>query len=533
VNDRDLEMLDAWRHNRLSAEDFAILQERLRVDAELRGALRTLAEIDEGLTAIAMARACAPVPTAFENVGRLSALSVWIPWSVALAACGVALMAWWWPRGSLPEGAIPPKSPSTGNEVMAMLVDEADAVFGSTRRPGEVRFDPDRYELISGTVHLRFVNGVDLVVEGPAVFEIRDEFRIELSAGRVRAIVPPTAHGFTVITDEVSYEDVGTEFGLSVDGATGESRMHVFDGQVNLRRGDAEGSLLKSVFVGDSIGFRDGRMKELSDSNVGSFPSPGDIGHLRWDSQRKQRLADPGLIAWFPFEKTSDPSRLVNAVQHHEVPDGRIVGARWATGRWQGKQSLWFDQQEDFVELNIPGQFQELTMAAWLKVERFENEITAILNSDWANSGGIHIQMNRLGLPRGGLLGAGRPNQRWVGNPIPTGKWVHLVSVLSLPEGRHVTYVNGTPVLESGIEANELLINPGTCRLGNWLPNAHYSNDHGGRNRSLCGLVDEVSIWNRALSPSEVEALTEGGRPSLLWSRENPPLKVPMPRFPG
>lgn len=533
MNDRDLEMLDAWRHNRLSAEDFVILQERLRVDAELRAALRTLAEIDEGLTAIATARACAPIPTAIQNVSSLSALSVWIPWGVALAACAVAIMAWWWPRDALREGTSPQKSPSAGNVVMAMLVDEADAVFGSTRQPGEVRFDPDHYELISGTVHLRFVNGADLVVEGPALFEIRDEFRIALSAGRVRAIVPPTAHGFTVITDEVSYEDVGTEFGVSVDRATGASQMHVFDGQVNLRRGDAQGSLLRSVYVGDSIGFHDGKLEELPDARVGSFPSPGDIGHLRWVSQRNQRLADPGLIAWFPFEKGGDPSRLVNAVEHHTIPDGRIVGARWATGRWQGKQSLWFDQEGDFVEINIPGQFQELTMAAWLKVERFENEITAILNSDWANPGGIHIQMNRLGLPRGGLLGVGRPNQRWVGNPVPTGKWVHLVSVLSLPERKHTIYVNGTTVLESGIAANDLLMNPGTCRFGNWLPNAQYSKDHVGCKRSLCGLVDELSIWNRALSAGEVEALTESGRPSLLWSRENPPLKVPMPRFPG
>jgi hypothetical protein len=43
--------------------------------------------------------------------------------------------------------------------------------------------------------------------------------------------------------------------------------------------------------------------------------------------------------------------------------------------------------------------------------------------------------------------------------------------------------------------------------------------------------MDELSIWNRALSAKEVAALTETGRPSLLWSRENPPLKAPMPKF--
>ena len=41
--------------------------------------------------------------------------------------------------------------------------------------------------------------------------------------------------------------------------------------------------------------------------------------------------------------------------------------------------------------------------------------------------------------------------------------------------------------------------------------------------------VDEVAIWNRALSQTEVLSQTEKGCPSLLWSRENPPLRTPMP----
>jgi hypothetical protein len=36
MNDRDLEMLDAWRHGRLSKDEFDVMQDRLRLDAELR-----------------------------------------------------------------------------------------------------------------------------------------------------------------------------------------------------------------------------------------------------------------------------------------------------------------------------------------------------------------------------------------------------------------------------------------------------------------------------------------------------------------
>jgi hypothetical protein len=524
---RDLELLDAWRHGRLSEEEFTVLQDRLRDDSSLRVALREMAELEEGLSALALRKASEPVTQSKPKM--VAFRSNWLPWGIAAAACVVAMSAWWMPRDAGQVKAISKGASKSAPEVTAMLVDEAGAVFAQPRKPGEVRFDPGAYELLSGTVHLRYVNGADLVVEGPARFEIRDAFRTDLAAGRVRAIVPPTAHGFTVVTRDVAYEDVGTEFGLSVDGATGESQMHVFDGQVNLRSGDASGALLRSAFLGDSVGYREGRIEEVSDMDVGEFPSPGDIGHLRWASQRKERLADPGLIAWFPFERGGNASQLVNASRGHGLPDGRIAGARWATGRWPGKQALWFDRDSDFVEVEILGEHSDLTVAVWLKVDRFEHEMNAIFNSNGSDAGRLHFQMNRLGLPRGGLLGVGRPNQRWVGNPVPAGKWVHLVSVLSLQQRRHVIYVNGLPVLESGLAKNDLLLQPGQCRLGNWFNTGSTFRDTS--SRALCGLVDELSIWNRALSPSEVAALTESGRPSLLWSRENPPLKVPMPKL--
>ena len=525
MNRGDLERLDAWMHGRLPEDEFDTLQDRLRVDADLRAALRVLAEVEEGLHARALAR----VDLSASGAARKPAGGCpgWVAWGIAAVASLVAAASWWGPRGaiSVAKGAAAAKPAS---EVTAMLVDEAGAVFARPRRAGEVRFDPGEYELESGTVHLRYVNGADLVVEGPARFEIRDAFRTDLRSGRARAIVPPAAHGFTLVAREVAYEDVGTEFGLSVDGITGESRMHVFDGQVNLRSGNAAGPLLRSVFGGDSVGYRQGRVEEVPDMDLEGFPAPGDIGHLRWAAGRRQQMADPGLISWFPFERGGSPSLLVNAVRDHGVPDGRIAGARWATGRWPGKEALWFDRDGDFVEIEIPGEHAELSVAAWLKVDRFENEMAAILMSNGAEQGELHIQMNRLGLPRGGLLGVERLNQRWVGNPVPVGKWVHVVSVVSLPQRRQVIYVNGLPVLESGLARDDVRLQPGQCRLGNWLGAGPFGDNS---SRPLRGLVDELSIWNRALSAEEVAALMESGRPSLLWSRENPPLKVPMPKI--
>jgi hypothetical protein len=89
-------------------------------------------------------------------------------------------------------------------------------------------------------------------------------------------------------------------------------------------------------------------------------------------------------------------------------------------------------------------------------------------------------------------------------------------------------YVNGLPVLEAAIAPSDVLIRPGHCRLGNWLGEGAAQPT---ASRALSGMVDEVAIWNRALSQKEIADLTERGRPSLLWSRENPTLKVPLPKL--
>lgn len=499
-----------------SAAGVAELAERALLHAGLQQALRREALQRTALRALA-------VPGS--NVVSWQRL---LPWGIAAAACVLAMFAHW-PAGPAPDGnkgVVAISEP--GQRVTALLVDEAGAVFERARQPGEVRFDPGSYELESGTVHLRFVNGADLVVEGPAKFEIRDALRTNLLAGRVRAIVPPTAKGFTMVTREVAYEDVGTEFGLSMDAATGESLMHVFDGQVNLRSGDAAGLLLRSVHGGESVGYRDGQLQDSPEMDASVFPSPENIGHLRWSLERRKWLADPGLIAWFPFERGANASLLVNAARDHGVPDGRIAGARWATGRWPGKQALWFDRESDFAEIEIPGEHTELTVAVWMKVDRLDREMIAILNSNGTDDGDLHFQMNRLGLPRGGLQGLDRVYQRWVGNPIPIGKWVHVASVTSLPERRIVFYVNGQPVHEAELKGDDVPIRPGHCRLGNWFAEHRADRES---SRALRGLIDELSVWNRALSASELVALAESGRPSLLWSRENPPLKTPLPTF--
>jgi hypothetical protein len=519
--DPDLRMLDEWLHGRLSEEDFVVMQRRLNESAELRSELRAMADLDEALRQAALQpfSILTQNSASHEQPAAVGHRSVAIfPWSIAFVAALVAAMAW------LPY--FHAKRVDAGKSLTALLVDEAGAEFAPARAAGEVQFPPGRYALKRGAVHLRYANGADLVVQGPADFEICDGMHTRLESGVVRAIVPPTAHGFTLLTKDVSYEDVGTEFGLRADSSTGQSEMLVFDGQVNVRGGRGT-EVLKSVFEGDAVRFNEGKIEADYAVDSRQFPSPAQIGYLRWSGSRDEMLADPDLVAWFPFMRAENPSLLVNAQRSNGVADGRIAGARWTVGRWAGKQALWFDRDSDFAEIELPGAYQEMSVAVWMKVDRFESSMSAILNSNEADSGDFHFQFNRQGLPRGGVLGFERANQQWVGNPVPAGKWVHVVSVLSFHLHRHVIYVNGDPVFESDILSSSGSVSPGVCRIGNWLPDSAPQNSE---KRALRGWLDEIAIWNRALSRDEVIRFMERGRPSQLWNRSNPALNMENPK---
>lgn len=401
-----------------------------------------------------------------------------------------------------------------GEEIAALLVDEVAAQFAEGRAPDGVRFGPQEYELVTGMVHLRFAQGADLVLVGPARLEVKDAQHVQLLFGKIRVTAPPTAKGFTIRTDAADYVDLGTEFGLQVDAQSGASDLYVFDGQVNIAD-PGSGKVLSEVTEGESSRYLDGMTGVAPQLTEADFPTPGAIGFQRWKRFEEEIRQDRGLVAFFPFRRMADHSVLANALSEEAMADGRIAGARWVSGRWPGKDALLFDRDTDFVEIDISGEYEELTVAAWLNVDRLDFGLNAILNSDGYDLGDLHFQLTRQGYPRGGVVIEGRFVDRVLGNSVPIGEWAHVASVLSTRTRSQQIYVNGALARERIWESDEI-VRPGSCRLGNWLPVAHA----GPENRAFRGRVDELAVWNRALSEDEVKQMVEAGRPGLIWSKK-------------
>jgi hypothetical protein len=416
------------------------------------------------------------------------------------------------PRPEQAAGPTRPDDPK-GDAVAALLVDGVGAEFAPGRGPDGVRFGPGDYELVKGIVHLRFARGADMVLAAPARIEVADAQHTRLVSGKVRVVAPPTAKGFTVATRAADYVDLGTEFGLRVDAASGASDLYVFDGQVNVT--DPQSGAVLPVTGGNSSRAVDGRAAPAPPLREGDFPTPGSIGLKRWEQYERRMREDRTLLAFYPFRRQADESVLVNAVEGGGMDDGRITGARWTTGRWPGKDALLFDRDTDFAQVTIPGEHQELTLAAWVKVERIDYVLNAILNSDGAEPGGVHFQLNRQGFVRGGVIVDGPFKDTFVGKPVPLGHWVHVASVISARTRSQKIYVNGALARERRWQS-DVPLKPGSCRVGNWLPDPRDKT----RIRALRGQIDEVAVWGRALPAEEVGRLVEAGRPGLLWSKE-------------
>jgi prepilin-type N-terminal cleavage/methylation domain-containing protein len=103
-------------------------------------------------------------------------------------------------------------------------------------------------------------------------------------------------------------------------------------------------------------------------------------------------------------------------------------------------------------------------------------------------------------IENGGLgLSMGRTSNRWqTGRSVTAGVWQHVVAIYD--NGSMRFYHNGTEFTTSSTEGNHS--SNGTFTIG--------ANQNGGQN-FYTGLIDEVAVWNEALTASEITTLYNSG----------------------
>lgn len=445
-----------------------------------------------------------------------------IRWILAAAAVLVLSLAVWWAGWRV--GSAGSRRPS--GRAVALVGQVAGARWApgkSPLLPGS-GLDPGPLELKAGLAQIVFLSGARVVVEGPASLELVSATELVCRQGRLTAEVPPPAHGFRVRAPRLDVTDLGTSFGMVV--GERKTELHVFEGKVEYRSG---GTPQPRSLEGGS-----GALADREAPPVGITADPGGFRALfdlqtraaelerqryrLWREAIRRRSADPTLLVHFDFDQESTRDWRLHSVssQPDLASDAAIVGCQWVEGRWTGKPGLEFRRSNDRVRLSLPGEYEALTLAAWVRVHGLDQRFNALFLSDGFNAGTVHWLVRQDGVLGLTVIGNQPAAMQISASPpvIPDsliGTWLHLAVVVDPASGEIVHYLNGQAVFR-----DSLRIAPpfrvGNAELGNWNPDG-FKGAAPDVQRSFSGIMDEFCLFARALGPEEIRTLHGDGRP--------------------
>jgi hypothetical protein len=444
-------------------------------------------------------------------------------WAMAAAAC-LALLAggWWGWRGWRQD-----ERKGATSKAVAMLNGAVDAQWSPRDEAPRLGapLDPGWLRLKSGLAQVVFYSGARVMIEGPAEFQLISPNAASCRAGRLTAEVPPQAKGFRIATPQMNVTDLGTVFGLDVhEGAT---ELHVFKGSVeflpasgtakqSLQEGSAalaEGSRPPRLVAADAAGFAS--LFDLQNRSVAAESSRYD----QWRAASQRLHQDPSLRVHFDFEHTAPSDwRLHNAAtgEGAAVPDGTIVGCQWVEGRWPAKPALEFRGVSDRVRLSVPGEFESVTLAAWVRVHGLDRQFNSLFMCDGFDAGTLHWLIRKDGVLGLTVIGAGPGNYQIVASPSVLGldefgMWLHVAVVLDGSAKRVSHYLNGRRVSDKALKI-PTPFRIGTAELGNWNARGFPDNDPF-MIRNFSGAMDEFCLFSRALPDAEIRALYSSDKP--------------------
>jgi ferric-dicitrate binding protein FerR (iron transport regulator) len=422
---------------------------------------------------------------------------------------------------------------------IAVLKNVADVVWAKDAReyqPGDTLL-PGWLRLRSGAVQIEFARGARVVLEGPAEFELVSSEEGYLKTGRLRAQAAEPSRGFRVRSATFAVVDHGTEFGCHVP-AQGTAEVHVFKGSVEVSA-QQTGQPARSLGANEAVAVASDGFRSIPVSGA-SFLSDQELA-LREQTDFSQRLANwrlntrqiseqSNLLVHYTFENHATWERSLRNEARQAIPgtDASLVGCNWVQGRWPGKGAVEFVRNDDRIRVHVPGEFRALTYLAWVRVDSLPNHYSALTMTESLKVGEVHWALT----PEGGLLLGARhapPGSQddWssltktnVLTPERLGVWLMLASIYDTVNSTVTHFVNGQQLGQVKVDAPPSL-SLGDIEIGNWGVRADDPRwtrlQQAGSlilNRSFKGRLDEFALFSTALSPEEIRAIYEFGKPA-------------------
>lgn len=442
-----------------------------------------------------------------------------------VAGIFIGFLAWaiTWPEmgGSVAKTAPPAAEEATTSSV-AVLARGVNMVWDRAGMVPAVNapLSPGLLRLQSGVAEVEFFQGARLCIEGPAEISLVSSREAFCRYGRFSAHVPTQARGFRLGTPKGDIVDLGTDFGLNLSDASPE--LHVFKGEVELHQPRAQ---MRRLTEGAAVWLEQTGVPRPMVANASAFAFSRDLEARVIASQRMafDRWRDAGarwnneesLRMRLDFQDENGSRSVRNVAVHgRDVAGGTMVGCTWTEGRWPGKRALQFRSVSDRVRFSLPGEYQQITLAAWVQLHSLSTRQSqsSLCMSQGIEAGGMHWQILHDGSLCLGVISGSRPVLSddyitpVVFTPEHFGQWVHLAVVCDVT-GREVRhYVDGRVFSRHPLNRS-VALKPGLAELGNWIPAPGYPGRHTVRN--FVGCMDDFSLFSHALSDDEVRQLAE------------------------
>ncbi len=482
ASERD-ELLDALLDGDISEADFLRLEGEMHVDPDVRQAYYERLKLDTGLQIEAESyEGGAGTDTAVSRSEPGLPLG-WLGWA---AAAVLALLA----------GVLGWEIRRTNQALAGEKTDLIASGYGVVSEHVNASWDLERGDFIpqgeialtTGMAELELFNGVTVIVEGPARFDVVSPNLIQVTEGRYFAQVPRLVGELRFKTAAGEIFDVEEELALEVDGA-------------GVAKVGSGGGVIESQMA-----------KRLADQKQ------------KWLISSKSLESDSRLLAYYPMTDAGKWDRQL--VDHSpEKRDGTIVRSNRAMNRWgEPLGGLDFTPAGSRVRVDIPGDHESLTLMCWVKIDSLDRWYNSLFLTDGHELYEPHWQI----MDDGRLFFSVKANEKGtkklsdkhiaysppIWTPADSGKWMHIATVF---DGKAMTtthYVNGKMISRDEIPA-ELQpdkVRIGAASIGNWSDPTR-GDDPEFAVRNLNGTMDEFALFSEALSAEEVLMLFENGKP--------------------
>jgi hypothetical protein len=412
----------------------------------------------------------------------------------------------------------------TGSKQCQWANGDPSARLGKFLRKGQ------RLELAQGFAEITFDSGAQVVLEGPASFDLNSAWNATLRRGTLTANVPTEAIGFRISNPAVEVVDLGTEFTMVAD-ASGGAEVFVLKGKVEASAREPADQRTIVLHENQSRRFAASGISNVSDrqEKFAHFTQLVPLDHFVSSTEYVHWSFDEAGGDVLKADAFGEPLSKFDA-RLAEVSE-TVLGKIRTEGRWQN--ALRFNGHL-FAKAAFPGisGSSSHTVVFWVKVPEDAGLASAYAMVAWGanskklGSHPVHIGWNRN--PTEGTVGVLRTDYgggfALGATPLRDGRWHHVAVVFVPGEDIHTPvevkeYVDGrfegegrpsppgTEVAEKFREENATTIADTLwlgCRLG----------ASGPRKERFRGEMDELCIADRALEPREIVQLMKENRPA-------------------